>query len=102
MDTELREILDQLIEIFETYFLTLSSSMMTASIVSAVVSPIFVKLQNYFLYSANMPLTALGCLVVCAFLASTLCSWLYQIVADNKFLYFSQYPMWMKILDVVI
>ena len=102
MDTELREILDQLIEIFETYLLALSSSMMSASIVSAVMSPIFVKLQNYFLYSANMPLTALGCLVVCAFLAFTLCSWLYQIVADNKFSYFSQYPMWMKILDVVI
>lgn len=102
MDTEAREMIDQVVEMLEDYLLKLSSSMLTAAIVSATVIPIFVQLQNYFLCSANMPEAVLGCFVACAFLAFILCSWLYSIVADNKFSYFNQYPMWMKILDAII
>lgn len=102
MDTETREVMDQVVEMFEDYLLKLSSSMLTAAIVSAAVMPIFVQLKNYFLYFVNMPEAVLGCFVVCAFLVFILCSWLYPTVADNKFSYFNQYPMWMKILDVII
>lgn len=102
MDTEAKEIMDQVSEMFENCLLMLSSSMLTSAIVSTAVLPVFVQLKNYFLYSVNMPEAVLGCLSVCVFLAFILSAWLYQIVADNKFSYFSQYPMWMKILDVVI
>ena len=102
MDAETKEMMDQVYECFENFLLWFSSSMLTAAIVSAVVLPIFVQLQNYFLYSVNMPMAALGCFAVCAFLAFILCTWLYPIVADNKFSYFNQYPVWMKILDLVI
>lgn len=102
MDEKTREMKDQVAELFENCLLTLSSSTLTAAIVSAAVIPFFVQLKNYFLYSVNMPEAVLGCIVVCAFLSFHLCKWLYPIVAENKFSYFNQYPMWMKILDTVI
>ena len=102
MDKKQKEMMDQVVEMFENYLLELSSSMLAAAIVSAAVLPFFVQLKNYFLYSVNMPVAVLGCFVMCAFLAFILCSWLYQIIADNKFSYFNQYPMWMKVLDTII
>lgn len=44
----------------------------------------------------------MGALLHVSFFAFTLCKWLYPIVADNKISYFNQYPIWMKIIDVVI
>lgn len=102
MDTEAKEIMDQVAEMFENCLLMLSSSMLTSAIISSAVLPVFVPLKNYFLYSVNIPEAVLGCLVVCVFLAFILSAWLYPIVADNKLSYFNQYPMWMKILDFVI
>lgn len=102
MNKKQKKIMNQVYERFEKFLLWYSSTMLTTAIVSVVVLPVLVNLQKYFLYSANMPMATLGCFTVCAFLAFILCTWLYPIVADNKFLYFNQYPMWMKILDVVI
>jgi hypothetical protein len=102
MDKKQREIMDQVADMFENCLLMLSSSMLTSAIVSSSVLPVFVQLKNYFLYSVNIPVAVLGCLVVCVFLAFILSAWLYPIVADNKLSYFNQYPMWMKILDFVI
>ena len=102
MDEKTREMMDRVYERFENFLLWYSSIMLTIAIVSVVVLPIFTHLQKYFLYSANMPMATLGCFTVCVFFAFTLYTWLYKIVVDNKFSYFNQYPMWMKILDVVI
>jgi hypothetical protein len=102
MDEKTREMMDRVYERFENFLLWYSSTMLTIAIVSTVVLPIFTHLQKYFLYSANIHMATLGCFTVCAFLSFILCTWLYPIVADNKFLYFNQYPMWIKILDVVI
>ena len=102
MDEKTRKMMDRVYERFENFLLWYSSTMLTTAIVSVVVLPILVNLQKYFLYSANMPMATLGCFTVCAFFAFILCTWLYPIVADNKFLYFNQYPIWIKILDVVI
>ena len=55
MDTEAKEIMDQVSEMFENCLLMLSSSMLTSAIVSTAVLPVFVQLKNYFLYSVNMP-----------------------------------------------
>lgn len=102
MDEKTREMMDRAYERFENFLLWYSSTMLTIAIVSVVVLPIFTHLQKYFLYSANMPMATLGCFTACVFFAFTLYTWLYKIVVDNKFLYFNQYPMWMKVLDVVI
>ena len=102
MDEKTRKMMDRVYERFENFLLWCSSTMLTTAIVSVVVLPILVNLQKYFLYSASMPIATLGCFTVCAFLAFILCTWLYPIAADSKFLYFNQYPIWMKILDVVI
>lgn len=102
MNKKQKKIMDQVYERFENFLLWYSSTMLTIAIVSVVVLPIFTHLQKYFLYSANMPMATLGCFTACVFFAFTLYTWLYKIVVDNKFSYFNQYPMWMKIFDAVI
>lgn len=102
MNKKQKKIMDQVYERFENFLLWYSSTLLTIAIVSVVVLPIFVQMQKYFMYSANIPVAVLGIFVMCASFAFILCAWLYPIVADNKISYFNQYPMWMKILDVVI
>lgn len=102
MDEKTRKMMDRVYERFEKFLLWYSSTMLTTAIVSVVVLPIFTHLHKYFLYSAHMPMATLGCFTACVFFAFTLCKWLYPIVADNKISYFDQYPIWMKIIDVVI